>query len=156
LQRLLAVNGDTSGFVSDAERLNRLDDALAEFSAHPITGVGFAPPAAHDLYIELARSGGILATVLFLVFAVGATRSGIILSRRLAIVGAPWAAGTAWLLLAVQHNALFERFLYVPAGLIAGAAIMMAGERDDEARASSAETPILVVNGRSMSSSVPE
>jgi hypothetical protein len=130
--RLFEEAGDQTALESDMERLRRFHTALNDLSHHPITGVGYHPPEAHNLYLELARSGGIIAAVLFMVFAIGTIRSGLALSRVVPIVAAPWAAATAWLLLAVQHNALYERFLYVPSGLIVGAAIMSARRPREE------------------------
>lgn len=114
------ARGNTTAARADAIRDALSDDARAEFLAHPFFGVGFGPQEAHDLYLELARSGGVLAVALFVYFAGGLLLTGRRLER-IGPTGAATASFASWLAIAIEHNALTDRFLYVPAGLIVAA-----------------------------------
>ena len=112
--------------VSDDARLEKLSFALYQFSTAPITGVGFGSTRAHNLFAELARSGGLVILFLFLAFVIGSSVNGIRLRLKYPDVTAALCGQLTWFLLAWQYNGLFERFLYVPTGLVLGIAFQAA------------------------------
>lgn len=121
LDRLLG--GEASATGSDAARVNLAGEALLNIRDHPLVGVGFsADRRAHSLYLEVARSGGLISLALYLWMAAGAVLAGW--KRRVdGLVAASTASFAAFLIVAVQHNTLYDRFVFVPLGFIVAAAI---------------------------------
>ncbi|MDQ4031265.1 MAG: O-antigen ligase family protein [Actinomycetota bacterium] len=121
LDRLLG--GEASATVSDAVRADQADMALQDIRDHPLAGVGFSgDDQAHSLYLEVARSGGLVSLALYLWLAAGAVLTGW--KRRAdGLMAASTASFAAFLVAAVQHNTLNDRFLIVPLGFIVAAAI---------------------------------
>lgn len=111
-----------SGTASDAGRSLLAHQAAHDFRTHPFTGVGYSQlTQAHDIYLQLFASGGVLAFVAFLVFAAGSVRE----SARVhlpAAVGLARALGISmllWLLGGVIENAITDRYLFIPSALLA-------------------------------------
>jgi hypothetical protein len=106
---------------SNFQRHQAAHVGLAQFRAHPVAGVGFSVIAdAHNIYLELLASGGIIALVAFLTFGGGllsAVRQGFGGSQRLEVV-----AGTisvlVWLVNGAADNQLADKYLYVVPGLL--------------------------------------
>jgi hypothetical protein len=113
---------------SDTARLSYYAAALQDFADHPLTGVGFdVVRGAHDIYLQLLQAGGILAFASFAVFAVGSIGLGLRVSRDLILPGemrnlaaALTASVLVWLLASLVQNFVYDRFLYVPIGLLIG------------------------------------
>lgn len=128
---------------SNSLRLQYYREALSEFSDHPLTGIGFTVVrAAHDIYFQLLAAGGISALLSFTVFAMGALRTGLRISLRRQLnnemrnLAAALTAGLmVWLLAALVQNLIYDRYLYVPIGLLIG--LQIAARRE----ATSAESP---------------
>jgi hypothetical protein len=129
----LLIGFDRLGGVGEAGvatglREDQLRASLHIALDHPLTGVGFANVAdAHSLPIQLVESGGIVALVAFLVFAVGAIATGVRLrsDRRLPPEGAVLAGGltasvAVWLCSGLLQNPISDRYLYVPVGILLG------------------------------------
>ncbi len=118
--------GGASGARSDHERHALLLQARTDFLHSPLFGIGpRVVNEAHDVYLQLLASGGVIALASFLVFVGGlvlALRSGLRVDRRLAL--ACGAATGTWLLVGVVENQLVEPYLYVPAGLLVGLAAL--------------------------------
>ncbi len=81
---------------------------------------------AHDIYLQLLHAGGIVALAGFLSFAVGITVTGVRLGRSAAVpehlqglARASVASLAVWLAAGgVVSTPIFDRYLYIPAGLV--------------------------------------
>ena len=84
-----------------------------------------ASGVGHSLYLGLLEAGGVIALAAFVCFAAGLVRTGLSLVRE-ARVPTGWhddaagltAAVIGWLALSAVQNSVFDRFLYIPAGLL--------------------------------------
>jgi hypothetical protein len=122
------TGNDPSVSVSDSERRVALRAGLSDFRAHPLTGNGYATVRdAHMVYLQLLAAGGILALGAFLVFAYGVLAVGLRLrsasdfapsTQNLA--AALTASMGVWLASGVVSNQVYDRYLYLPAGLLLG------------------------------------
>jgi hypothetical protein len=112
---------------SDAARLALYHQALNNIYERPFTGVGFAQVREyHDIYLQVAQAGGLLALLAFLTYifgAIGTARRNLRLER----MADGWlismsAAGSfaAWLTAGLFQNAIYDRYIYVPVGLLLG------------------------------------
>jgi hypothetical protein len=128
---LIAIDrlaGSTATIQSDTLRQTFYSTALGEVRAHPLSGIGFqALRASHNLYLEFLQSGGVFALLSFVIFAIGTLGLGIRLSRRSDLdaevehLAAALVASTcAWLVCAIAQPAVYDRFLYLPVGLLFG------------------------------------
>lgn len=121
LERLL--DGNSSVRVSDTARSARAALALQDIRDQPIAGVGFsAAPQAHSLYLEIARSGGLMMLALYLIMAGGAVLAGW-RRRTDDLMVASTASLVAFFAVAVQHNTLTERLIFVPLGFLLAASV---------------------------------
>lgn len=140
IHRLTGTDSSTSA--SDAQRRAAIKLGLSEFRAHPLTGTGFAVVRdAHDMYLQLVDAGGILALPAFLVFAGGVLMVGLRLRRKrelpaasLNLAAAFTASMAVWLVGGIVSNEVYDRYLYVPAGLLLG--LLFASRRVDGVSAS--------------------
>jgi hypothetical protein len=122
LSQIRLGSSSTSTTFSDDQRTLEAQVAWAQIKARPVDGVGFSVIGnAHDLYLELLDSGGVIALGSFLVFVGGvgisarrARRSGPL--REEAIVCS--VALVAWLANGVFDNQLADKYLYVVPGLL--------------------------------------
>jgi hypothetical protein len=139
------IDGEASSAISDASRADRADVALRDIRDHPLAGVGFsADDRAHSLYLEVARSGGLVSLALYLWLGAGAVLAGW--KRRAdELVAASTASFAAFLIVAVQHNTLYDRFLFVPLGFIVAAAISQRPAAHDVAE--QPDRPVTPVGG---------
>lgn len=121
LNRLLVT--DQSVAEATAARSDSLAVAFSDIRAHPLTGVGFGK-GAHSLYISVVQSAGVLALGGFGWFATRTLR----IARRFRhdlLVSAVGASMASWLAAGLIHPGLYDRYLYVPAGLLLGAELFM-------------------------------
>jgi len=120
-ERILTQGAD------DATRASLYRTAVDQGLDSPIFGQGFAVIlSAHDIYLQLLQAGGAIALVAFVLFGGGIIRR----SRRLArlrpadtpalpaIAAAAGASMGTWMLYGLTGNALYDRYLYIPAGLV--------------------------------------
>jgi hypothetical protein len=106
---------------SDIQRSLVASVAWSQIQARPLIGVGWSQiTTAHDIYLELLDSGGIIAIASFLVFL-----GGMVASLRRALSGPlksdaiVCAAGiVAWLANGVFDNQVADKYLYVVPGLL--------------------------------------
>jgi O-Antigen ligase len=131
LDRLL---GTQSAAQSDQGRAFKLSSSLHQIADRPFFGYGFGVPYSDNAYLAVLRAGGLVIglplIVLWLWSFVMAQRAG----RPIAFACA--ASTATWLVLNVQFNGLYERYLWVPFGAsIAIATLERAGVMDhsDEA-----------------------
>jgi O-Antigen ligase len=128
---------DPSASVSDSQRRVALREGVSEFRAHPITGNGYAVVRdAHVMYLQLLDAGGIVALPAFLVFAGILIVIGLRLRREPRFTPAVQNLAAAfttsmvvWLSSGVVSNPIYDRYLYLPAGLVFG--LLFASRRQD-------------------------
>lgn len=120
------ASGSTSATTSDVSRSQAFADTFHDIIERPVVGYGFeVVRGGHNLYLELAHAGGIVALAAFLYFAVGLLRSAQSLGKdttlpdasRTTAIGLTGAVVT-WLTLSLFQNSVFDRFLYIPVGLL--------------------------------------
>lgn len=120
------AQGNRSAAASDTTRIEAYSETFHAVIERPVVGYGFEViRGGHNLYLELAHAGGIIALAAFLCFAWGLLRTGLRLShdKRLPLPRRADAMGltgaiVAWLTLSFVQNSVFDRFLYIPAGLL--------------------------------------
>ena len=131
-QSFVAINRltGTSASVaeSDSTRVERYHVAISSFLSHPIVGTGFQSiRQALDIYLQLAASGGVLALTGFAIFVLWVIRSDRALVRAAPaghlrnLGGALAGAMVVWLVYGLFQNGIYERYLYVAAGLTVAA-----------------------------------
>ena len=116
LDRIIAPD-DSVGTATD-ERAGSLTEGLKDIRDYPLTGVGFGRHA-HSLYLEILQGAGVLCLAGFLWFA---TRM-FATARRLRhneLASAAGASLLTWLVTGILHPGLYDRYLYVPAGILLG------------------------------------
>lgn len=130
VQRLVAAESvDVSDVaVSNQTRLGLYEEASADFAERPLTGHGFGlVRVAHNIYLQLLQAGGLPALLGFLVFAAGVLHTGWRRARddalpaRVQMVAAAASASMGvWITAGLVQNQIYDRYLYVPAGVILG------------------------------------
>ncbi len=113
---------------SDASRIVNYSVALTDFAKHPLAGNGFdVIRDAHDIYFQLLQGGGLLAFASFGLFAACSLWLGVRLSRHSALTremqnlaSALAASLLVWLLAGLAQNLIYDRYLYLPAGVLIG------------------------------------
>lgn len=127
IERLTGSSSALAGVSeSDRERSIVRRDAIDRIRESPVIGSGFGElRRAHSVYLQLYAAGGVLGIAVFLIFGIGAIRSGWRSARSstlppaIAGIAAAGAASIlAWMVMAIQSNQLFDRYLFVPAGMI--------------------------------------
>lgn len=120
---LTRVLGEDSTVAEATEaRTDTVRTAIDDIEAYPLTGVGFGKNA-HSLYLQLLQGAGVLALAGFLWFASRTLRIAF-KYRHNAVASAAGAAMVAWLVTGLIHPGLYDRYLYVPAGIILGAHVL--------------------------------
>jgi hypothetical protein len=120
------LTGSAAGTnLSNDYRISAYSSALGQIARDPVVGQGFAVArVAHDIYIQLLQAGGIIALGAFLVVITGAFRVRRDIERRPArarssdLAVACNASLVAWLVNGALQNQLYDRFLYIPLGLL--------------------------------------
>jgi hypothetical protein len=145
-QTFVAVNRltgtSTSVAASDSTRVARYHVAVSDFLSHPIAGVGYqAIRQALDIYLQLAASGGVLALAGFAVFVLWVISADRALVRdapagQLRNLGGALAGSmVVWLVYGLFQNGIYERYLYVAAGLTVAAGYNRVRRPDEPAAA---------------------
>lgn len=128
LDRLTGKVQSSSVQVSNAGRLQAYERAIDDFTQHPLTGTGLGVVRlAHNLYLQLLQGGGVLLLCAFALFASGALKLAYRLSRdaRLPadmqnLAGALMTSLAVWLIAGLVQNPLYDRYLYLPVGILLG------------------------------------
>ena len=154
LEQVRLSGADTSG--SDFSRALVRDVALEQIEARPVQGVGFGVIGdAHNIYLQLLASGGLIAMAAFLTFV-----GGLFNSARHARAGPQPDAVAAvavsigmWLLNGLFDNQVADKYLYViPGLLVAMSCVAAASARAPEVpRVRRAVAP--VASGRTLAGS---
>lgn len=129
--------GEGGAIESNSRRQYMLEVSLSAVMAHGVTGVGFATARdAHNLYLQMLQAGGIVALVAFTVFACGAVRLGWRLSRDSRAPPAAARLATAltvsllvWLITGLLQNAVNDRYIFVPFGVLLGLSLAVKRQR---------------------------
>jgi O-antigen ligase len=117
-----------SGQLSDASRITDYQQAFHEVVGRPIIGHGFEVIRfSHSNVLALLHAGGVIALVGFGIFVIGAARIGRRLGRdprvpadmQMLAIGLTASVGV-WVLTTEVENLVFDRYLYVPSGLLLG------------------------------------
>jgi O-Antigen ligase len=120
------TGADASALRSDEDRVSGYRQAIERVGENPVYGEGFSKiRSAHDIYLQLLQGGGLIALAAFAWFAFGALSTG----RRLvfrgdlppeerALASAAFASLFAWLLYGIAQNAIYDRYLYIPVGIL--------------------------------------
>lgn len=124
------LGGNAGTQLSNAGRVMAFENAKHAFLANPVIGEGFqSARTAHDIYLQLLQAGGLVAFVSFAVFAMSSLRLGQNLRRatrldssQRELAGALIASVSVWLVAGLSQNAIYDRYLYVPFGLLLGMA----------------------------------
>lgn len=134
LERLSQSSTVASG-VAHSNRLRGelLSTAVADFEARPIVGHGFAEVrAAHNIYVQLAVAGGVLAPLSLLWFLLGGATASFRCSRDRSIpvrlrdiASASCVVFLLWALMGTMQNQLYDRYLLVPAGLFLAIPVLL-------------------------------
>jgi hypothetical protein len=107
--------------LSDSQRSAAASVAWSQFQGRPLEGMGFSVIAdAHDIYLELLASGGVLALAGFLAFCAGlasATRRALAGPQSEAAIALAVAV-VVWLVNGVFDNQVADKYLYVVPGLL--------------------------------------
>lgn len=99
--------------------------AIEAFRDSPVFGRGMGQATSgHQMELQLLATGGIVLFFGFLIYLLGAAREGFRWSQSGGgmFASAVTVAHLAWLAAALFSNAIVDRFLYVPASIIAIAA----------------------------------
>jgi hypothetical protein len=159
---LIAVHrlsgSDPSSSQSDSARSALIHQAVTQFRDHPLTGAGFAGVrTAHDIYLQLLAAGGVLALPAFLLFTAGVLVLGLRLRRAAAfspatqnLAAACTASMVVWLAGGVFGNEIYDRYLYLPAGLLLGLWFALDRERPAAAAPEEAAVPVPAIAGRAV------
>lgn len=126
------ASGSRSAEASDLTRRQAQSDSFQAILERPVIGHGFQViKGAHNLYLEMAHAGGLIALAAFLFFAGGLLQTGLRMARdqrappmwRVESCGLVGAV-VAWLTLSLFQASVFDRYLYIPAGIVIAMALV--------------------------------
>jgi O-antigen/teichoic acid export membrane protein len=127
------IAGDRSVYLSDAVREENRRRTLELIDRNPLTGAGFEHALrAHNVYLQLLVIGGPLTLVGFCLIALGSVRALARLPRRVrlrpaeALAVGLAAAVVGFVVAGAHQNALWDRYIWVTAGLAAVAVVLPA------------------------------
>lgn len=120
--------GGGTAALSDERRTLGYEQAFEDISNRPLAGYGFEfVRSAHNIYLQLLQAGGPLALVGFLVFLWGAlglsarlARNNLATADERVLASALAISIGVWLFHGLFQNSIFDRYLYVPVGLLLG------------------------------------
>jgi hypothetical protein len=120
---------------SNAGRSELLARGTEDFLDSPLVGWGFDEGdrelRSHNLYLEVARSVGLLGLTVFLIYCWWILKAVRRAPVNVYISGAG-AGFVGWLAAAPFHNGLFQPFLMIPAGIVLGLVWRTRGEPPDD------------------------
>lgn len=114
---------------SDAERKDAIVQAIDGWLSAPVFGNGYSDiRAGHNVYLQVLNAAGIVGFAAFFLILIGGLWSSLRLvatstystSRLILLGGAGCIVG--YLVFGLVQNGIYDRFLYVPLGLILAAA----------------------------------
>jgi len=124
--------------VSDLNRASRREAAIEEFNSSPVYGTGFAiVRETENIYLQLLSAGGVIALLAWLGFICGASLSAFRVGRMpranpalRGLAGAVCGTLVAWALMGIVENQLYDRYLFVPCGLLIGCMVVLSLEKN--------------------------
>lgn len=119
------LGGDQAS-ASDQQRSDAHRSAIDTVASNPFVGTGFGVVrTAHNVFLQLLAAGGIMALVGIATMWIGALRESRWLVLR---ANAPpslrhlpaglGASVVVWIVLSVAENAVYDRYLYIPIGIL--------------------------------------
>ena len=127
------LGGGAGAAQSDAERRQTLEASIDEAGKHLIVGEGFAViRTAHNIYLQTLQAGGLLALAGFVALTAAIVRRARWLARPTptsprwltALAAGSGASVCVWLFFGMAGNAVYDRYLYIPAGLTLALALV--------------------------------
>ncbi|MGA3056500.1 MAG: methyltransferase domain-containing protein [Candidatus Limnocylindrales bacterium] len=117
---------------SNSIRVADYTQAVASISSNPLVGTGFSSVRiAHNIYLQVLEAGGVLGITAFAIFGIGFLYLGLRLCRDMrlpaemeAFAAAATASMLTWFAGGLVGNQIYDRYLYVPCGLLVGIALM--------------------------------
>ncbi|MET0931729.1 MAG: O-antigen ligase family protein, partial [Aeromicrobium sp.] len=104
------LRGGGSATLSDLDRENLARIAIDRFTDHPLIGAGFADAAeAHNIYLQVAGAGGVIALVFYLLIMVSAVRQPLLLGSRHRLLALPVMG---YLLMGPLTPLLWDRYIW--------------------------------------------
>ncbi len=137
IDRILDPSGE-SAKISNNERSIAFHASVDAFKANPVIGSGYIwIETPHNIVLAMLVSGGILGLLGFICAAGGYVREGFLLRRivgpgELALVTAMLASFISYLAMALLGNQAFNRYLYLPVGLIMAGRMLMIRQASKE------------------------
>jgi O-antigen ligase len=135
---------------SNEERSALAQQGVSDFLERPVDGIGLEAIAqAHNIYLQLLASGGLILTAGMLLYFGGVLRAGYAERNDPDPLGAClFIAVVVWLAAGPFGNQIADRYLYFPVAMIAGLQQLRARERR-EARHVQATTGLRVARAYS-------
>ncbi len=118
--------GNSSAVASDEARTEVYSRVWAEIEQRPIVGHGFQYiRGSHNIYMQVLHAGGIIALAALVTLVLGLLRIGLRTAgsgSQPGLTRAFLASAAVWLLVGgLFEPAIFDRYLYVPVGLLMAA-----------------------------------
>ena len=114
------------GDLSDAQRAVLQAQAIADFVTSPFHGIGFNHvDEAHQVFLQLLAAGGVIGLIGYAMYWAGVVRAGVFARGIEPNIASMLLVSTiCFLALNLVENQVTDRYLYVPAALIVGAAAL--------------------------------
>lgn len=129
---------------SNRERQAARDEGIEKFKAHPVIGAGMDESrSAHNIFIQLLASAGILGLIAFGIYVFGYfVRSRVVARLPLLPLDVRTIAATSgisaitWMALGMVENQIADRYLFIPCGLVLATSMLPTQDQDDRVRRS--------------------
>lgn len=122
------MGGVASVEVSDQVRLAYYSAGISHFFEGPFIGVGFENVRKyHNIYLQLLQAGGVVGFLIFFAYISNYLVIGWRIKRmhtlpriERMISGSLTASILIWLFIGLTHNEIYDRYIYIPFGLLLG------------------------------------
>ena len=129
--------GTQSVGVSNEIRVEQYRQAAASIALNPVIGTGFSSVhITEDIYLQVLEAGGVLGLTAFALFGMGCLNLGLRLCREISLPAEmqPFAAAATasmltWFAAGFVENQIYDRYLYVPCGLLVGISLISRSTR---------------------------
>lgn len=104
------LRGGGSATLSDVDRTNLAREAIDKFLSSPIIGTGFGDASlAHNIYLQVAAAGGVLALVCYLGILLATIRQPLLLGSPLHLLALP---ALGYVLVGPLTPLLWDRYIW--------------------------------------------
>jgi O-antigen ligase len=142
------LEGAGSAAGADTQRFDQLHESIQLAWGHPFTGIVFQVISdAHNLWVQVWEAAGLFGFTALLIFVVGTVLLGLRLRKDPGLprgspefVGALTVSFLSWVIVGLLQNAIADRYIYMPVGLLLGLAIAAKANRPAADR--SGPTPV--------------